>query len=281
VTGLPAPKVLRAIEIVPPHGLPKLGLGELWRHRQLLGVLTWREISVRYKQTLLGFGWAILQPVAMAVIFSIVVGRWLAGPSADLPYFVFALSGLVAWQLFTHGVSGASASMVTNERLVTRVYIPRLALPLAAVLSGVADFVASLLVLLGVMAWTGHFPGIRTVLVPLVVCWTLLASAGAGILLAALNVRYRDVRHAVPFLSQIWLFATPVLYSFDAVAPAVRPWLALNPMVGVVEAFRWALLGAAAPEPATVIVSLLATAALFIGGVGYFRWAEREFADVI
>jgi lipopolysaccharide transport system permease protein len=253
---------------------------ELWKHRELLLFLVWRELALRYKQTLLGAGWAVVQPVLMAVVFSIVLGRWLSGPSAEVPYFVFALAGLVPWQLFMHGLTTASGSLVNNERLITRVYLPRVALPLATIIAGVVDLLIALVVLLVVMFALGLLPPIVFLLLPLVIAWLVLAAAGVGVFFAALNVRYRDVRYALPFLSQVWLFASPVLYSFEAVPAAWQGWLALNPMVGIVETFRWAVLGTPV-LPATLFASTLGTAVAVVGGFAYFRWAEKEFADVI
>lgn len=269
----------RTVEIRAPR-FPRLDLPELWDHRELLLLLVWRELALRYKQTLLGAAWAVAQPVLMALVFSLVLGRWLSAPSAEVPYFVFALAGLVPWQLFMHGLTTASGSLVANERLVTRVYLPRMALPLASILAGVVDLLVALAVLLGVMLAAGLLPPPAFLLLPLVVCWLVVAATGVGLFLAALNVRYRDVRYAVPFLSQIWLFATPVLYPFEAVPPTLRIWLSLNPMVGITEAFRAVVLGTP-PLAGTLAASALGTVLAGIAGLTYFRWAEREFADVI
>jgi lipopolysaccharide transport system permease protein len=265
---------------ITPERFQVLSPAELWGHRELLLFLVWRELALRYKQTLLGAGWAVLQPVLMAVVFSIVLGRWLSGPSAEVPYFVFALAGLVPWQLFMHGLNTASGSLVNNERLITRVYLPRVALPLATIIAGVVDLLIALLVLLVVMFAAGLLPPLGFLLLPIVILWLVVAASGVGVFFAALNVRYRDVRYALPFLSQVWLFASPVLYSFEAVPSAWRGWMSLNPMVGITEAFRWVVLGT--PVAAvTLFASAVGTAVAVIGGFAYFRWAEKDFADVI
>lgn len=265
---------------ITPERFQALSPGELWGHRELLLFLVWRELALRYKQTLLGAGWAVVQPVLMAVVFSIVLGRWLSGPSAEVPYFVFALAGLVPWQLFMHGLNTASGSLVNNERLITRVYLPRVALPLATIIAGVVDLLIALLVLLVVMFAAGLLPPLGFLLLPIVILWLVVAAAGVGVFFAAVNVRYRDVRYALPFLSQVWLFASPVLYSFEAVPPALKGWMSLNPMVGITEAFRWVVLGTPVAA-STLLASAVGTAVAVIGGFAYFRWAEKDFADVI
>jgi lipopolysaccharide transport system permease protein len=271
--------------IAPASGWVPIRLRELWEYRELLYFLIWREVKIRYKQAALGVAWAVLQPVLTMVIFSVVFGRFAGMPSDGLPYPVFAYCALLPWQLFTFALTESSNSVVANQRLITKVYFPRLMMPIAAVGVGLLDFAISFVVLLGLIGFYGAFfdIGVGAALwtVPL---WTLLAvmtALGVGFWLAALNVRYRDIRYTVPFLAQLWFFATPVVYPTSIVPADWRFLFALNPMVGVVDGFRWALLGTArAPEP-TVLISIGAVLVLFAGGLFYFRRVERTFADVI
>jgi lipopolysaccharide transport system permease protein len=267
--------------IAPASGWVPIRLGEVWEFRELLFFLVWREVKIRYKQTALGIAWAILQPVLAMVIFSVFFGRLGHIPSDGLPYPVFAFSALVPWQLFAFGLAESSNSVVANQRLVTKVYFPRLIMPMAAVVVGLVDFCLSLCVLFALMAYYGVAPSAAIWTLP---AWTLLALVTAlavGVWLSALNVRYRDIRYTLPFLTQIWLFATPVAYPTSIVPEAWRSIYALNPMVGVVDGFRWALLGRAPAPPLTVAVSCLAVGVLLAGGLFYFRRTERTFADVI
>jgi lipopolysaccharide transport system permease protein len=273
--GLPCRRIEPASRLVP------LQLGELWEYRELLYFLIWREVKVRYKQTALGVVWAIIQPFFTMVIFTIVFSRFGHVPSDGVPYPVFAFCALLPWQLFAFALSESSNSVVANQRLITKVYFPRLIIPLAAVCVGLADFVVGLLVLAGLMAYYGILPGAAIWTLPL---WTLLAVATAlaiGLWLSALNVRYRDVRYTLPFLTQMWLFATPVAYPISLVPPHWRPLFALNPMVGVVEGFRWALLGNAASPGMSVVISTGAVLAILTGGLFYFRRTEQTFADIV
>jgi lipopolysaccharide transport system permease protein len=259
---------------------PLLRLRELWEYRELIGFLVWRDLALRYKQTALGVAWAVIQPVLLAGVFAVVLGRWISGPSSDTGYFVFAFAGLVPWQLFMHALTTASNSLVQNERLVTRVYVPRIAIPLAGILAAVLDLAIGMVVLLVIMAASGIRPPAQVALLPLVVAWLILAAGGVALLLASLNVRYRDVRYAVPFMSQVWLFATPVLYPIEAVPARLHGWIAINPMVGIVETFRALVLGG--PVRMDVLgPSFVGTVLVAFAGLLYFRWAEREFADVI
>ena len=256
-------------------------LGEVWQFRELLAFLVWREVKIRYKQTALGVAWAILQPIFTMVVFSVFFGRIGHIPSDGLPYPVFAFSALVPWQLFAFALAESSNSVVANQRLVTKVYFPRVIMPMAAVGVGLVDFCLSLGVLLGLMAFYRVVPSSAILTLPL---WTLLAVTTAlavGVWLSALNVRYRDIRYTLPFLTQVWLFATPVAYPSSLVPERWRTLYALNPMVGVVDGFRWALLGRAAAPPMTVAVSAAAMIALLTLGLFYFRRTERTFADVI
>lgn len=265
----------------PARALVPLHLGELWEYRDLLFFLIWREVKVRYKQTALGILWAIIQPFFTMLIFTIVFSRFGRVPSDGLPYPVFAFCALLPWQLFAFALSEASNSVVANQRLITKVYFPRLIIPLAAVCVGVADFVVGLLVLAALMAYYGIVPNAAVWTLPL---WALLAvitALSVGLWLSALNVRYRDVRYTLPFLTQMWLFATPVAYPLALVPPEWRFLYALNPMVGVVEGFRWALLGNAASPGIPVLISTGAVVALLAGGLFYFRRTEQTFADIV
>jgi lipopolysaccharide transport system permease protein len=267
--------------IAPASGWVPVQLGEVWQFRELLAFLVWREVKIRYKQTALGVAWAILQPFFTMVVFSVFFGRIGHIPSDGLPYPVFAFSALVPWQLFAFALAESSNSVVANQRLVTKVYFPRVIMPMAAVGVGLVDFCLSLGVLLGLMAFYRVVPSTAILTLPL---WTLLAVTTAlavGVWLSALNVRYRDIRYTLPFLTQVWLFATPVAYPSSLVPEGWRTLYALNPMVGVVDGFRWALLGRAAAPPMTVAVSAVAMIALLTLGLFYFRRTERTFADVI
>jgi lipopolysaccharide transport system permease protein len=258
-----------------------LRLGELWQYRELLYFLVWRDVKVRYKQTVLGAAWAVIQPVTAMIIFSIIFGRYANIPSNGLPYPVFVYAGLLAWLYFQQSLTQSSASIVGNAQLVTKVYFPRLVIPLASVASPVVDFGIALTVLLALMAWYGIVPGIELLAAPAFLALALLVAFGIGLWLSALNVRYRDVPYALPFVAQVWLFATPVIYP-TSLLPADWRWLlSLNPMTGVIEGFRWSLLGTGKPSVVVVLVSLGSGLALLASGFAYFRTSERQFADVI
>jgi lipopolysaccharide transport system permease protein len=267
--------------IAPSHRWVPLDLGELWAYRELLYFLVWREVKVRYKQTTLGVAWAVIQPVFAMVVFSIFFGRFGKMPSDGLPYPIFAYCALLPWQLFAFALTETSGSVVANQRLITKVYFPRLIIPIAAVAVGVVDFAVSCVVLAGLMAYYHLVPSSAVWTVPI---WALLAIVTAlavGLWLSALNVRYRDIRYTLPFLTQIWLFATPVAYSLSIVPNSWRPWYALNPMVGVVEAFRWALLGKAGAPGLPVAISAASVGVILVGALFYFKRTERTFADVV
>jgi lipopolysaccharide transport system permease protein len=270
-----------AIVIRPPTARAALDLRELWSYRELLYFFVWRDVKVRYKQTLLGAAWAILQPLSAMVVFSLFFGRLAGMPSDGVPYPIFAYAALVPWTFFATGVTHASSSLVSHQELIKKVFFPRLAIPVAAVLVGVLDFVLAFLVLLGMMLVAGIPPTVRMAWVPLLLAIALATALGAGIWLSALNVRYRDVQHLVPFVVQIWLFMTPVVYPSSLLPEPWRTVYAANPMVGVVEGFRWALLGAPTAPALTIAVSGLAAAALFASGLRYFRDVERTFADTV
>jgi lipopolysaccharide transport system permease protein len=270
----------RVTDIRPSRGWGSLRLVDLWAHRELVYFLTWRDIKVRYKQTLLGVAWAVLQPVASMLVFTLIFGRLARLPSDGIPYPLFALAGLVPWTFFANGLGQASASLVTNQPLVTKVYVPRLAIPLATVLAGLLDLAIAGIVLALAMLYAGRVPdGSALWVIPLSLL-AAIATLGAGLWLAALNVRYRDVKFVVPFLVQLWLFATPIVYPTSLLEPRWRAAYALNPMVGVVEGYRWALFGGAVP---TTVVGPSIIGALVLLGTGalYFRRVERTFADVV
>ena len=258
-----------------------LGWADLERHRELLYFLTWRDIKVRYKQTALGIAWAILQPLAVALALAVFLGRMIHLPSDNLPYPVFVYAGMVLWQLFAQGLTESSNSIVNNERLISKVYFPRLLVPLSAILASLLDFVISLIVLVFFLVYFRIAPTGAVVLFPLFVLPVILSSLGAGLWLSALNVKFRDVRHTVNFLVQFWFFATPVAYPASSVPVSWRMLYELNPMVGALEGFRWALRGEGAFPARSVILAIITGTALLLTGVYYFRRTEDTFADFI
>lgn len=267
--------------IAPTRGWRALDLAEIWAYRELLGFLVWRDVKVRYQQTALGATWAVLQPVAMMVLFTLVFGRLAGMPNDGVPYPLLVFSGLLPWQLFAHALSESGNSLVANQHLVTKVYFPRLVIPLAAVLAGLVDFAIQLVVLLGMMVMFGVWPTARALALPALALLALAAALAVGLWLSALNVRYRDVRYTLPFLTQVWLYASPIGYTSSSIPEAWRPLYALNPMAGVVEGFRWALLGVGDGLSPSTIVSTLSVAAILFGGLFYFRRTERTFADIV
>lgn len=258
-----------------------LRLRELWEARELIGFLIWRDVKLRYKQTVLGAAWAVLQPLLTMIVFSVFFGRLAGVPSDGVPYPVFSFAALVPWTLFAFGLSQATNSVVGSQRLITKVYFPRLVIPLAAVLSGLVDFALSFVVLLALMFAFGLAPTANVVWLPLFVALTFLSALGVGLWLSALNVQYRDVRYAVPFLTQLWFFATPIAYPGSLLDEPWRTIYGINPMAGVVEGFRWALVGTGSAPSGMLVVSVAATLVVLIGGVFYFQRMERTFADVV
>jgi lipopolysaccharide transport system permease protein len=254
---------------------------ELWQHRELLYFLTWRDIKVRYKQTVLGVAWAVLQPLAIALMLTAFLGRVVHVPSDNLPYPVFAYSGMVLWQFFAQALTGSSNSIVANEQLISKVYFPRLFVPLSAVLASLLDFVISLLVLALFLAWFRVAPSSPVALLPFFVFLAVLSALSAGLWLSALNVKFRDVRHTVNFLVQFWFFATPVAYPTSAVPKRWRLLYELNPMVGAVDGFRWALRGTGPFPRQSVTLAALTATVLLVTGLYYFRRTEDTFADFI
>jgi lipopolysaccharide transport system permease protein len=280
---LTVPKTVSREQVIvlePRHGWRSLGLRELLEHRELLYFFVWRDMKVRYKQTFFGAAWAVLQPVLLMIVFSLTLGRLPGVGPSGVPYPLFVFVGLVPWTLFAQSLSGASNSLVGGEGIITKVYFPRLLLPFAAVGSYLIDFVLALVVLGLLMAYFGVMPSLAIVWLPILTIIGIAAALGVGTFLSAVNVRYRDVRYVVPFLVQLWLFATPVLYTSALIPERWRTIYALNPMTGVVDGFRWALLGGPRPDD-LIVVSAVATALILIGSLAYFRRAERTFADVI
>jgi lipopolysaccharide transport system permease protein len=270
----------RVTVIRPSTGWVPLQLRELWAYRELLYFFVWRDIKVRYKQTALGAAWAVIQPFFTMVVFSLFFGRLARVPSDGLPYPVFAYSALVPWTYFATALTQASNSLVEHSRLITKVYFPRVLVPAAAVLAGLLDLAIAFIVLLAILFHYRITPTAAVVTLPLFVLLAALTALGVGLWLSALNVQYRDVRYTIPFLIQFWLVATPVAYPSSLVPERWRALYGLNPMAGVVDGFRWALLGRRAAPGALLTVSVATVVALFVGGLFYFRRMERTFADV-
>jgi len=269
------------IRIRPRRGLTPLRLHEVWEYRELLYFLAWRTIKVRYKQTLLGATWAIIQPLFTMVVFSVIFGRLVGVPSDGIPYPIFAYAGLLPWQLFAQSLAESGNSLVNNEHLLTKVYFPRLVMPASTVLVSLLDFVMAGIILAGMMLYYRIAPTGGVWAIPLLVVQTAGAALGVGLWLSALNVRYRDIRHVIPFLTQAWLFVTPIAYPSSLVPREWRILLGLNPMTGVVEGFRWALLGSQTDVGGSLALSALITMGLLVSGVFYFRRMERTFADLL
>ena len=272
---------VQVIRIEPSRGWVSLQLKELWAYRELLYFLVWRDVKVRYKQTALGVGWAIIQPVFTMIVFSVFFGRLGKIPSDGIPYPIFSFAALVPWTFFAQGLGQASNSLVGSANLIKKVYFPRLAVPIASVTSGIIDFSIAFAMLLGMMLYYGILPTLNVIWLPCLLLLTLVTSLGVSLWLSALNVQFRDVRHVLPFLTQLWFFATPIAYPSSLLSEPWRTLYSLNPMVGVVEGFRWALLGTETAPGLMLIVSSLAALALLVGGAFYFRRLEKTFADVI
>jgi len=268
------------VDIEPSSGFHPVNAGEVWRYRELLYFLAWRDIKVRYKQTVLGAAWAVLQPLLTMAVFAIFLGRLAHVPSDGLPYPLFSFAGLVPWTYFATAVSTGAASVVGSQHLISKVYFPRLLVPLAAAATPLVDFAISLATLTAMLAWYHVTPTAAVVWLPLFTLLALATAFAVSLWLSALMVAYRDVRYLVPFFMQFWMFATPVAYPASLVPAKWRVLYGLNPMTGVVEGFRWALAGGPAPGP-IVIASALAVAVLLVSGLYFFRRLEGTFADVI
>jgi lipopolysaccharide transport system permease protein len=279
-TPLP-PTAAAPVVVAPPQGLPTLKLGELWRYRELIYFMVWRDLRVRYAEAFLGIGWALLVPLFQMIVFSVFFGRVAKIPSDGLPYPLFSYTALVPWSFFANGLAQSSNSIVGSAHLITKVYFPRMTIPIASVLSGVLDFGLAFLLVIVMMMYYGVAPTSHVAWLPLFWLLSLVTCLGAGFWLTALNVEFRDVRHMLPFISQLWFCATPVTYPSSLLHGTWRVVYALNPMVGVIEGFRWALLGSGTGPSAAILVSSLASLAMLVSGAYQFRRMERRFADVL
>ncbi|MBC7250176.1 MAG: ABC transporter permease [Anaerolineae bacterium] len=278
-SGLESTPVIR---IEPSRGWVSLKLRELWEYRELLYFFIWRDIKVRYKQTVLGAAWAIIQPFFTMVVFSVFFGKLARMPSDGIPYPIFSYAALVPWTFFANGLRQASQSMVSHASMIRKVYFPRLALPIARVLAGLLDFALAFLVLWGMMLAYGITPTANVLWLPLLLLLAVVTSLGAGLWLSAMNAQFRDVGYAVPFIIQFWMFATPIAYPSSLIeAPLLRMLYGINPMTGVVEGFRWALLGVETAPGPMIVASSLAAVGLLFSGAFYFRRMEKTFADVV
>jgi lipopolysaccharide transport system permease protein len=274
-----APLVVTVIK--PSRGWVSLKLRELWVYRELVYFLAWRDISVRYKQTVLGATWAIIQPFFTMLVFSLFFGRLAKVPSDGLPYPIFTFAALLPWQYFATAISSSSDSLVGNANLLSKVYFPRLVIPLASILPGLIDFAIAFVVLVGMMLFYGIAPTLNIIWLPLLLFLALITALGVGLWLSAMNVQYRDIRYTIPFITQFWMFASPVAYPSSMVPEQWRWLYAINPMVGVLEGFRWALLGTDTAPDSILVVSSIIAVTLLITGAMYFRRMEKTFADVV
>jgi lipopolysaccharide transport system permease protein len=265
----------------PTRGWGSLNLGEVWNFRELVYFLTLRDLKVRYKQTALGASWAILQPFLTMVVFSVLFGRLLGMPSDDIPYPIFSYTALLPWGVFSKALNDAGRSIVTNRSMITKIYFPRLIIPLASVISGVVDFIIAFIVLLGMMWYYDISPTSNIWTLPLLLLLALITALGVGLWLSAMNVLYRDIGYVIPFLTQLWFYLTPIVYPTSKIPEEWQLVYALNPMVGVVEGFRWALLDTNTSPGPMVVVSGIISIILMISGMFYFRRMERTFADVV
>ncbi|HWO43942.1 MAG TPA: ABC transporter permease [Candidatus Eisenbacteria bacterium] len=281
MTTSQAQKNANVLYIRPTNGRLQINFDELWQYRELLYFLIWRDIKIRYKQTVIGAGWAILQPVISMVIFSAIFGNFAKLPSDGVPYPVFSYAALLPWTYFSQAIQRSSASLVSNGNMIKKVYFPRLIAPLSAALAPLVDFAIAFVVLIGMMSWYGTTPTWGVFLLPVFLLLSFLTALGVGLFSSALNVKYRDVGHAMPFVMQVWMFASPVVYSVSIVPEQWRLLYGLNPMAGVIEGFRWGLLGTERPDFGVMMMSGIVVVALVVWGLAYFRKVERSFADVI
>ena len=269
------------IVLEPRKSLFHLDLKAIWEYRELLYFLVWRDLKVRYRQTLIGICWVVLQPLLTMIIFTAIFSRFAKIPSDGLPYPIFAYSGLLPWTLFASSLTRGSDSIVTNAQLISKIYFPRLLLPLSGILSPLVDFAISLVILIIMMIWYGTLPTVGILALPIFLVLAILTALAVGLWLSALNVRYRDVAHAIPFLIQLWMFASPIAYPVSLVPETWRLLYSLNPMAGVIEGFRWALLGKESPDFGVIMISSVMVLALLLPGIVYFKYTERTFADVV
>jgi lipopolysaccharide transport system permease protein len=272
---------ISVIRIEPSRGWVSVKLSELWTYRELLYFLVWRDVKVRYKQTVIGIGWTILQPLTTMLIFTMIFGNFAKVPSDGVPYPVFVYTALLPWNLFAGALNRCTVSLVGNANLITKVYFPRLIVPASAIISGIIDFAIAFVFLLGMMLWFNIVPTWDAIALPIFLLLTLITALAVGLWLSALNVRYRDVGHTIPFLIQVWMFLSPVAYPASLVPEKWRLLYSLNPMAGVIEGFRWALVGKESPAFELIAISTGIVVALLLGGLVYFKRMERTFADVI
>ena len=269
------------VVIEPSKGLFNLDLLAVWQYRELLYFLIWRDVKVRYKQTVIGAGWAVVQPLMTMVVFTVIFGKFAKFPSDGHPYPIFAYTALLPWTYFSQAISHSGVSLVHNANLLRKVYFPRLLVPLSAAIVPLVDFAIAFAILLGMMAWFGITPTWGVLTLPFFLFFALLTTLAVSLWLSALNVKYRDIGHTIPFLVQVWMYASPVAYAVSLVPEQWRLFYSLNPMVGVIEGFRWALLGNKSPDFAVMGVGAVIVLILFFGGILYFKRMERTFADVI
>jgi lipopolysaccharide transport system permease protein len=269
------------VRIRPPRGWVALNLRELWEYRELLYFLVWRDIKVRYKQTALGIAWVVVQPLATTLIFTVIFGNLAKIPSENLPYAVFALAGLIPWNYFSSAFARGGTSLVSSSHLISKVYFPRLIIPIASILGGLMDSAIVFLLLIALMLFFGIVPTAAIVTLPFFLLLAIVTALGVSLWLSALNVQYRDVGYLVPFIAQFWMYATPVVYPASLIPVQWRFLYSLNPMTGVVEGFRWALFGTGEPPGLMLGVSIVAVFALVIGGLFFFKRMEDTFADVV
>jgi len=267
--------------IKPTNGWAALDLRDMWLYRELVFFMTWRDLKVRYKQTVLGVGWAVLQPFLTMVVFSIFFGNLANVPSDGVPYPIFSFAALIPWTLFAKALQDASRSLVANSHMITKVYFPRMILPISSVLAGAVDFLIAFVVLLGMMFFFKITPTGNIWMLPLFLLLALITAIGVGLWLSALNVLYRDINYVLPFLTQFWMYLTPIAYPSSMVPKEWQAIYALNPMTGVVEGFRWALLGTGQPPGMMTLVSAGVAVVLLVSGMFYFKRMERLFADMV
>ena len=269
------------VVIEPPRGVFHLDVKSIWQYRVLLYFLIWRDLKVRYKQTVIGIGWAIIQPLVSMLIFTVIFGYFAKLPSDGLPYPIFAYTALLPWNYFASALHRCSVSVVGDAHLVTKVYFPRLILPIAGTISGLVDFSISFILLIGMMLWYGVFPTWSALTIPIFLMFALGTALAIGLWLAALNVRYRDVGYTIPFLVQVWMFLSPIVYPVTIIPEKYQLLYRLNPMVGVIEGFRWALLGKGNPSPWLMAVSAAVISVFFAAGLLFFKKMEQTFADIV
>lgn len=268
--------------IIKPERSPfSLNFKEMWAYRELLYFLIWRDIKVRYKQTVLGITWAVLQPLLTMIVFTIFFGRLAKVPSDGIPYPVFNFCALLPWTMFSRGLSESSTSLVANTNLVSKVYFPRLIIPIAPIMASLVDFSIAFVIFAGLMVFYGIVPTAATLMLPLFILFAMVSALAVSLWLSALNVEYRDVRHTIPFLTQFWMFASPIAYSSSLIPEQWRFLYGLNPMAGVIEGFRWALLGKVQPDMGLLLISAGIVLILLLSGLVYFTRMENTFADVI